>query len=74
MNLSNITIPNFHNVDYPFTINGISRRGAMGLTFGDIELKNVNFIIVKIYFLEDVDINKIHISSMVSLSKKNINL
>ena len=36
MNLSNITIPNFHNVDYPFTINGISRRGAMGL------LDNVN--------------------------------
>ena len=36
MNLSNFTNPNFHDVDYPFTINGISRRGAMGL------LDNVN--------------------------------
>ena len=43
------------------------------LTFGDIEIKNINFTAIKVqqYFSKDEDIEKVLVSNIISFGEKS---
>ena len=41
------------------------------LTFGDVELKEINFTTMKVLFLEDIDIKNLLVSNKISSREKN---
>ena len=49
------------------------KMGKKILMFGDIETENISFTAINFLFLEDVDIDDILVSNIISFSEKNIN-
>ena len=47
--------------------------GKKILMFGDIETENISFTAINFLFLEDVDIDDMLVSNIISFSEKNIN-